>query len=50
MLMYCKVSKKVQFIQNLSKNAKFAIKIAKNPRFTKNPAEFLGKRDTLTFK
>jgi hypothetical protein len=44
------VSKKVQLIQNLSKIAKFAIKIAKNPALTKNPTEVLGKSETLTFK
>jgi hypothetical protein len=50
MLRYCKVSKNVQFIQNLSNIAKFAIKIPKNPTFVKNPTELFGKSETLTFK
>lgn len=50
MIRLCKVSKNVQFIQNLNKIAKLIINIIKNAKFINNPFEFLGNRLTLTLR
>lgn len=46
----CKVSKNVEFNQNLSNIPKFNINITTNATFIKNPLDVLGNCDTLTFK